>query len=349
MKDQGSRMKALETSHLAFSVFGHFLWILIGGFLSFNCHSDPLYPLDIPGHFPDIVVPEDNQPTVARVALGEKLFFDPVLSIDSSLACTSCHLPSQAFTDGKPVSPGVKGRLGKRNSPTLLNVAYVDKINKDGGVKSLDLQALVPIEDENEMGISILKVAERLKQNSNYRELAQKAYGRLPDAYVVTRALASFLRTLYSGSSPYDWWLQGDSLALTGQQQLGLSLFESKRLNCMACHRGFNLTNHAFENNGLYLEYQDIGRALITMDSSDIGKFRVPSLRNVGVTAPYMHDGSIPSLDSVINHYTSVHLKTRPLKSAHLHPFYLNQKEKDALVAFLHALTDEAFISNSKK
>jgi cytochrome c peroxidase len=308
-----------------------------------SCQDKRPYHLELPVHFPDITVPEDNQITHTRVALGAKLFFDPILSLDSSLACTSCHLPDLAFTDGKAISLGIEGRPGKRNAPSLLNVAYLDKVNKDGGVKTLDLQALVPIEDENEMGISILKLSERLNLMPQYVSMAEQAYGRKPDAFVVTRALASFLRTLYSGNSPYDRWLNGDSLALTKTQQEGLALFESKKLNCTACHGGFNFTNNTFENNGLYGEYEDIGRALITMDSSDTGKFRVPSLRNVAITAPYMHDGSLTDLTSVIDHYMSIQTESRPLKSPLLYPFHLNAQEKEALISFLEALTDDNY------
>ena len=210
----------------------------------------------------------------------------------------------------------------------------------------MDIQPLVPIEDENEMGISILKLAERLSQDPEYVQLSQKAYSRSPDPYVITRALSSFVRTLYSGDSPYDRYIQGDTTALSSVAIKGEELFESERLNCTACHQGFNFTNNEFENNGLYINYQDIGRALITLDSADTGKFRVPSLRNVAVTAPYMHDGSLGTLEEVIDHYEKIGNDPTQLQSKKLTAFTLTPGEKEALIAFLHSLTDKRYLGS---
>ncbi|MBK8503749.1 MAG: cytochrome-c peroxidase [Saprospiraceae bacterium] len=290
-------------------------------FSNLGC-QEKSYSLNIPTDFPDPSIPEDNVPNVVRVQLGKKLFFDTQCSLDSTIACSSCHLPERAFTDGQVTSPGIYGRRGKRNTPSLLNAAYLGLVNKDGGVIKLDIQPLVPIEDENEMGISILKLAERLSQDPEYVQLSQEAYGRAPDPYVITRALSSFVRTLYSGDSYLDQYSQGDATALSSIAIAGKKLFESERLNCTACHHGFNFTNNAFENNGLYINYQDIGRALITLDSSDTGKFRVPSLRNVAITAPYMHDGSLGTLEDVIDHYEKTGNEPTQLQSKKTKRFY---------------------------
>lgn len=306
-----------------------------------------MYELNIPSGFPYPIIPEDNTPTMARVRLGEKLFFDKNISQDSTIACASCHLPERAFADNQAKSPGIGGRLGKRNSPSILNAAYLDLINKDGGVKKLDMQAIVPIEDENEMGISLLKVARRLEKDPEYVELAKEAYDQPPNPFVITRALASFVRTLYSGDSPYDQHNRGDSSAMSALALKGKELFESDRLNCTACHNGFNLTNNAFENNGLYEFYKDFGRMLITADSVDMGKFRVPSLRNVSMTGPYMHDGSIPSLAKVLEHYEFRSNHPTENQSSKIKPFTLEEDDKHALLAFLEALTDTVYRTSS--
>ncbi|NND04739.1 MAG: c-type cytochrome [Saprospiraceae bacterium] len=290
-----------------------------------------------------MVFPAKNEPTPEKVALGKALFFDKNLSLDSSIACTTCHLPELAFTDGHVVSPGIYGRLGKRNTPSLLNAGYLDLVNKDGGVKRLDLQALVPIEDENEMGISILSLSDRLSQNSAYQKLSQEAYGENISPKTISHALASFVRTLLSTDTPYDNYLAGDSSALPPSAKRGLALFESNELNCRACHGGFNFTENAFENNGLHENYKDLGRALITLDSLDHGKFRVPSLRNVTITAPYMHDGSLGTLEQVIDHYEQVGQEPRRGQSKKIKPFALSTQQRDDLLAFLHALTDNIY------
>ena len=310
-----------------------------------GCGGDAMYIANFPNHFPQPTIPPDNKLTRQRVELGKKMFFDKSLSLDSTIACVSCHHPDKAFTDGLALSRGIHGRKGKRNTPSIMNAALVPLINKDGGVKKLDLQALVPIEDENEMGISILHLSQRLARDPEYVNLSREAYEMPPSAYVITRALASFVRTLYSGNSRYDHFIQGDSTALTSREKMGRVLFQSDRLNCTSCHGGIQFTNHAFENNGLYSTYMDLGRALITLDSADTGKFRVPSLRNVGITAPYMHDGSLANLEEVINHYEDTGISPKKGQSKKIKAFSLSSEEKGRLIAFLSALTDEQFIN----
>lgn len=315
--------------------------------LVMSCQTTENYVPDIPEHWPAPNIPASNLLTKARVRLGEKMFFDKNLSLDSTIACVSCHIPEKAFSDGLALSPGIMGRLGKRNAPSILNAAYLPLINKDGGVKSLDLQALVPIEDEREMGMSVLKLADRLAADPSYVKMAQLAYDKPPDAFVITRALASFVRTLYSSASPVDKFMEGDTNALSQDAKRGKALFESNRLNCTACHRGTMFTNHSFENNGLHDQYQDIGRALITLDSTDIGKFRVPSLRNVSITAPYMHDGSLNTLEEVIDHYEAIGQNPKKGQSKEIRAFSLNPQEKQDLLTFLDALTDQNYLDES--
>ncbi|MCB9241186.1 MAG: cytochrome-c peroxidase [Flavobacteriales bacterium] len=298
-----------------------------------------------PDHFPAISYPSDNAPTQARFKLGKKLFYDVVMSRDSSISCASCHKPEWAFSDQVALSPGVENRPGVRNAPSLANVAYLPYFTREGGVPTLEMQILVPIQEHNEFDFNILLIGERLQRDSSYIRMSQEAYGRDPDFFVITRALANFERNLISGHSAYDDYLSERSQALAPDELAGMNLFFSERTNCSVCHSGFNFTNNSFQNNGLYEVYSDIGRKRLTGEESDLALFKVPSLRNVGLTAPYMHDGSLENLEDVINHYNNGG-ENHPHKSNLIRPLGLSNKEKRELVAFLHALSDPVFISD---
>ena len=302
------------------------------------------YELNIPYGFPTPVFPEDNELTKARVALGKKLFYDPVISRDSSISCASCHKQALAFADDKTLSPGVEGRLGFRNSSPLVNLAYLTFVNKDGGVPKLDLQALVPIEDHAEMDNSILALADHLNTKEDYRAAFIKAYDEEASPFTITRALGAFLRTLISGDSPYDRSRQGLQI-LSPEAVTGMNLFFSDKTNCSTCHSGFNFTDNSFKNNGLYEQYDDWGRRRVTSLMEDDGKFRVPTLRNIALTAPYMHDGSVSTLADVVNHYNEGG-SNHSNKDALIKPLGLTTEEKGDLIEFLNALTDSTFINN---
>ena len=297
------------------------------------------YELKLPYGFPEPAIPADNKLTNSRVMLGEKLFFDRSLSADNSISCGSCHLPEIAFADDTQFSTGVQGRTGLRNSPSLFNLAWATSFMRDGGVPTLELQVLAPIEDHNEMDFDILLIAERLKENKHYQDMSMRAYGRDLDAYVIMRAIAAYERTLISGNSKYDLSLQNKA-SLTTEETRGKDLFSSDSLACSSCHSGFLFSNNSFENNGLYSNYADSGRARITMHASDAGKFRVPSLRNVDLTAPYMHDGSLASLEEVIDHYMAGG-SSHPNKSPSVHGFSLSGQDKNSLILFLKTLTEQ--------
>lgn len=304
------------------------------------------YFLHIPAGFPTPDIPADNGLTKSRVELGRSLFYDPALSADSTRSCGSCHAAYLAFSDSTAVSLGIENRAGSRNAPTLANVAYQKRLLREGGVPTLEMQILVPIQEHNEFDFNILLVAERLQKMPRYVALAEKAYGRTPDAFVITRAIAAFERTLLSGNSPYDQYaFQGKSNALSVTEKRGLVLFEGKKLNCSTCHAGFLFTHQDFTNNGLYENYPDSGRISLTGLESDRAVFKVPSLRNVALTAPYMHNGSLPTLESVVDHYQTGG-KSHPNKSLLLKPFILNAQERADLLAFLRSLTDQTFIAN---
>jgi cytochrome c peroxidase len=329
--------------------FRLFFLILISFYFSCNSASvveEASYTLHLPEGFPEPDYPKDNALTAARVALGKRLFYDPLLSRDSSISCNSCHKQAHAFSDPLAISPGVAGRLGKRNAMSLVNLAYTTKANRDGGVPKLDLQAIVPIETEEEMDFTAEEISQRLLQDPSYVQLFQEAYERGPDAFTITRALGAFQRTLLSGNSAYDQYeFQGKKEALNASEIRGKELFFSARLNCSSCHNGFNFTTGEFANNGLYEVYEDNGRRDVTLAEEDIGRFKIPTLRNIAVSAPYMHNGSLNTLEEVIDHYNQGG-KNHPNKDERIKPLNLTEAEKTDLINFLESLTDSTFLNN---
>jgi cytochrome c peroxidase len=301
-----------------------------------------------PAGFPPIPFPPDNQFSQARWELGKQLFYDPVLSIDSTLSCASCHKIALSFSDDVALSPGVHNRPGTRNASPLINLAYSPYILREGSLPSLEMQILVPIQEENEFAHNIVDIAEQLKLNPEYVRMSQEAYNREPDAFVITRSISTFERTLVSGNSPYDQYQYQDRPnALNYSQKQGMELFFSEKTNCSNCHSGINLTNYLFENNGLYEVYNDEGRMRFSNDSSDLARFKVPTLRNIALTAPYMHDGSFSTLEEVVEHYNRGGFD-HPSKSPLIRPLALTNLEKKDLVNFLEALTDLEFVTDSR-
>lgn len=308
--------------------------------------SDTVH-LTIPAGFPEIDFPEDNHLTAARIALGKKLFYDNIVSENKTISCASCHLQEYAFADTARVSKGVHGRVGERNSPSLANMAYQTSFMRDGGTPTLETQLLAPIGEPAELDFNIVAIAERMAEDETYVRLSAEAYDREPNPFVVSRALAAFQRTLISGNSRYDQHVAQGLDVLTASEKNGMTIFMGDKANCSSCHSGFNFTNGELKHNGLYLNYADTGRARITFRPEDSGVYRVPSLRNVGVTAPYMHDGSIENLTDVVLHYMTggqPHVN----KSEELQPFDLTENEIQDLVAFLNALTDKEFLANNE-
>lgn len=302
--------------------------------------------MEIPEGFPAIAEPEGNEFTYARWELGKKLFFDPVMSVDSTVSCASCHQPELAFSDEVAFSLGVSERQGVRNAPTLANVAYHPYFTREGGVPTLEMQILVPIQEHNEFDFNIVLLAERLAMDSTYVKMSKDAYDRQPDPFVITRSLACFERSLLSGQSPYDEYLHSDEKGMMSASALrGMDLFFSEKMNCSQCHGGFDFTNYSFENNGLYEQYEDEGRFRLTGEEGDKALFKVPSLRNIELTAPYMHDGSFLTLEQVVEHYDTGG-KNNPEKSALIQPLSLTKEEKSDLIEFLKSLTDEAFVNH---
>lgn len=304
------------------------------------------FALDIPVGFPAPLIPEDNQLSHAKVELGERLFFDPHLSSDNSISCATCHQPQLSFAESHPISEGVNQSPGIRNAPSLANVAYQEALFAEGGIPSLELQAVAPITEAHEMNLDLDELMHRLESDESYVQQFQKAYHSPPTTQSTVKALASFQRTLLSGNSRFDqYYYQGKTNVLNESEINGMDLFFSDEVGCASCHSGFLFTDQSFQNIGLYNIYEDEGLARLTGQSVDIGKFKVPSLRNIGVTAPYMHNGSIETLAEVVDHFnaggTGHDNQNKSIRSLDL-----DEQQKADLVNFLKTLTDESFVNN---
>ncbi len=308
-----------------------------------------VYALNIPQGFDAPVIPEDNPLNAAKIALGKKLFYDKALSIDSTISCGSCHKAEYGFADHVAISHGVQGRLGFRNAPTLTNIAYAPVMSMDGGNPTLETQPYIPIETHEEMGFNMALLSARLQENADYVAEFNTVFGKGPDPFGITRALAAFERTMISGNSRFDqYYYQGNTQALSESEKRGLDLFFSAELGCANCHSGFLFTDYSFACNGFFDDYStDPGRARITVAAADSGKFKVPTLRNIGLTAPYMHNGSAATLEEVIDQYMtggSGYVNQSEL----IQSFTLTVEEKNDLIAFLLSLTDFEFTQNAE-
>ena len=263
-------------------------------------------------------VPEDNPLTPEKIALGRELFFDKRLSRDGSVSCASCHDPERAFSDGRAAAVGVFGRQGRRNAPALINRGYGRLFFWDGRVTTLEEQVLKPIQDPNEMDLSLPEAATRLGLTVNE----------------ISRALASFVRSTLSGDSPYDRFVNGDRTALTAEQQAGLQIFRGKG-NCSACHVGPTFTDEKLHNTGVAWRDEKLADP-----GAGQGNFKTPTLREVARTAPYMHDGSLATLEDVIDFYSDGG-RANPNLDTEIRPLHLSPHEKRSVVAFLLSLSGQ--------
>lgn len=328
------------------TLFAAIIFLAVAGCSTPPELQDRPYRLKYPSWFPEPVIPADNSLTQLRVELGRRLFYNKAFSSDYRISCGTCHVPSAAFTDGQPVSTGVHGRPGKRNAPTLANLAWMPHFMMEGGVPTLELQTLAPVSDSNEMNLDILQVSRRLSEDDYLTSLSRAAYGRAIDPYVITRALAAFQRTLVSYDSAYDRYeFLGQKDQLNEAQLRGRALFFSPRTKCGGCHGDPFMTDFEFHNIGLYTTYADPGRERVTYDPADAGKFKTPSLRNIALTAPYMHDGSMGTLQEVVAFYNRGG-QDHPNKDFRIQPLGLSPAEEADLVSFLESLTDWNFVQN---
>ncbi len=317
-------------------------------------------PLDIPQIFSenilDPVIPIDNPQTVEGVALGKKLFFDPLLSADNTQACAGCHSPQNAFTDITRFSVGIDGVPGNRNSMPLFNLAwnYDELFFWDGSVFSLEHQAVEPVINPIEMHNSWDVVIQRLEQHSEYPTMFANAFGEGQiSKEKATKAIAQFERTLISANSKFDRFLLGET-TLTPEEENGFNVFmDETKGDCFHCHGNPNnplWTDNIFHNNGLDASFTDLGLGEVTGDPADNGKFKSPSLRNLAFTAPYMHDGRFFTLDEVINQYSEGLQNSATIdplmKKVNEGGVQLTPQDKADLKAFLLSLSDPSFINN---
>ncbi|WP_400191686.1 cytochrome-c peroxidase [Hymenobacter sp. B81] len=318
----------------------------------------------IPRGFPALAAPADNPTTVEGVALGRRLFYDKQLSATGTQSCGSCHQQRKAFTDGLARSVGVDGRPHPRNSMSLTNIVWDQHLTWDGANTLLEQQARVPIENPLEMHQSLAEGVRKLQQNEQYPPLFRRAFGsaRISEENVL-KALAQFERTLVSTNSRYDRFVAGDRTALSQEAISGFALFNTHAVpgrrgaECFHCHvpPTFSAPRGEFFNNGLDLTFPDPGRNGVTGLPADLGKFKAPTLRNIALTAPYMHDGRFQTLEQVLDHYSD-HVQVTPTTDGNLavstnHPsgrMSLSATEKRQIIAFLHALTDSTFIADPR-
>ena len=286
-------------------------------------------------------VPKDNPLTEAKVRLGRRLFFDPILSADGAVSCASCHDPAHGLAGQARLAVGIKGKHMHRNAPSLWNRAYGTSFFWDGRESSLEGQALRPIESSSEMGGTIEGAVERLRAQKEYTFLFEAAFTDGVTANNLAKSLASFERVLLSGDSRVDRFRNGQVRALSDNERHGLWLYES-RGGCWRCHSGPNFTDEHFHNTGMSWSEPpiDLGRYAVTNRDSDRGRFRTPTLRNVALTAPYMHDGSLATLEDVVDFYNRGGGKNTGLDEA-IVPLDLTPQDKKDLVAFLKALSGE--------
>jgi cytochrome c peroxidase len=346
--------------------------------------GDKLPPDIVPPEAWSALVPEDNQETPARVALGRKLYFDPALSADNTVACATCHDVSRGFTDQRPVSEGIGGKLGRRNAPTTLNALFFQTQFWDGRAPTLEEQAKLPIVNPIEMGMPNGEAAAaKISGDASYQRMFQEAYGRAPSYDDIGRAIAAFERTLVFLDAPFDRYLAGDKKAMSADAVKGLALYNGKA-RCVSCHpihaanpigadgRFHNIGVSARHQNfealaktaltelakggdkmatierlALETDMTELGRFTVTTNYSDVGAFKTSQVRNLGITAPYMHDGSMQTLWDVVDHYNKGG-EANPFLDGGIEPLALTEPEINQLVAFLFALTDVRFAAQNR-
>jgi cytochrome c peroxidase len=318
----------------------------------------PVVWTDPPG-FVSMAIPADNPFTEEGIALGRALFYDPILSFDSTFSCASCHQSARAFTDAKSKSVGMRARVGRRSSPSLLNVGYLYKgLFWDGRSPHLEDQALHPVVDSLEMGYAWEVIEERLRNHPDYPQRFRAAFGigsrREIDRRLTTRALAQFQRTLLSYNSKFDRVMRKEDV-FTASEKRGWTIFfdasqDAPNSECNHCHIDPLFTDLSFANNGLdpaptLTEFPDAGRGGITGLKPHNGQFKVPTLRNIALTAPYMHDGRFRTLEQVVDHYVSGGHYAENV-NPNVRKLSLDAQDKADLIAFLHTLTDSVALFN---
>ncbi|MFM6934729.1 MAG: cytochrome-c peroxidase [Flavobacteriales bacterium] len=324
------------------------------------------YHLEIPSHFPDMLIPSDNPMTIEGVELGRFLFYEKQLSGDNSISCASCHMPQHSFSDSSQFSVGIDGVYGNRQSMALINLGWEDYFFWDGRRTTLEKQIIEPVINPIEMHQSWKDAVKKLNADMTYRNRFFKAFGEEGvDSVKAAKAIAQFIRTMISSESKFDVMYKFENnMALSSTEQAvlttidvdewaGYDLFKSLNgADCFHCHNGPLMRVKKFSNNGLDATFTDLGRGAITHNPEDYGKFKVTTLRNIAFTAPYMHDGRFPTLDAVIEHYSSgIHMSPTidpKIEYANQGGVQLDAQEKYLLKKFLLTLSDYNFITNPK-
>ncbi|RFC55483.1 cytochrome-c peroxidase [Brumimicrobium aurantiacum] len=323
------------------------------------------YELEIPSHFPAMPIPEDNPMSVEGVELGRKLFYDTRLSLDNSISCASCHNQTSGFSDNAQFSTGVNGATGNRQSMALVNLGWQSSFFWEGRAETLEEQILHPVRDPLEMNQTWEVTAEKLKQVEDYQNDFYQVFDVVNfDSTHISKAIAQFLRTLISSQSKYDVMYKFNNnlplntfeqelyAQITNEEWAGMDLFFSlTNGDCLHCHDGpLMQVQGLFSNNGLDETFTDIGRMIVTGNPNDKGKFKVPSLRNIEVSAPYMHDGRFSNLDEVINHYSFGVVESSTIdpmmEFSHQGGVQLDAQEHNLIKAFLKTFTDHEFLNN---
>lgn len=290
---------------------------------------------DVPKGLAPLSWPKDNQPTADKISLGKQLYFDPRLSKDNTVSCASCHHPDKGFSNDERLATGVGGAKGGRSAPSVINAAYYAQQFWDGRAKTLEDQALGPIQNPIEMAMTLDAVVAKLNQIDGYKSQFKKVFGTdvTPDG--IAKSIAAYERTVLSGNAPYDKLEAGDKNALSAAAKKGRDLFFGKA-RCSACHTGPNFSDNAYHNLGIGMNVDkpDIGREAISKLEGDRGAFKTPTLREIARTAPYMHDGSLKTLEDVVDHYNKGGIANDWLDEEMV-PLKLSVEERAALVTFM--------------
>ena len=309
------------------------------------------YPVPQLRGLPPLEIPEDNPLTYEGIDLGHRLFFDPILSGDNTQSCASCHVNQKSFSDSKQFSIGIDGSSTPRNAMAIINLAWDTSFFWDGRQPSLEKQAIEPVENPSEMNEEWPHAISELKSHPDYPALFYQAFGTTTITRDhVTKAISQFERILISANSKFDQYKR-EEISLTSSELRGLEIFTSERGDCFHCHvpAGRLFADNRFHNNGLDSNPKDTGRYQVTGDPEDIGKFKTPTLRNIALTAPYMHDGRFDTLEEVIDHYDQGGMPSPtidPLMKYVGEGLNLTPQDKLDLIAFLHTLTDLEFVNN---
>ena len=338
----------------------HILFILATFLFLISCQDDNIdlgkpvdesYQLNYPTYFPALTFDTVKYPlTKSGIELGRKLFYEGKLSRNNTISCAFCHIQENAFTHhGHNISHGIEDRIGIRNAPAIQNLAFMKRFMWDGVIHDLAQQPISPITAEEEMDTSFPEIIQKLNKDATYKRLFKNAFGdETINSHKILSALGQFMTTMISKDSRYDYYLRKEG-SLTASEQKGMQLFQSK---CSTCHTGALQTDESFRNTGMYYnkEFKDGGRYRVTLDSVDFMKFRVPSLRNIELTKPYMHDGRFYTLEAVLDFYSDGVFDNKnldpELKKNGRIGIPMSDEEKKLIILFLKSLTDQKFITN---